>query len=125
MATTPQSVPPTVQQQPCCTWRPTTGGILSIIAGAGNLMFGFFALALKELWEQLGAGSAFRMEAIGGLGAIWIILGILAIIGGILALRRKAWVLALVGAICAMIWPTSLLGILALIFIAISRKEFV
>jgi hypothetical protein len=53
-----------------------------------------------------------------------IILGIVAIIGGIYAIQRKLWGMALAGAICAIIGPSALLGILAIIFIAIGKPEF-
>jgi len=53
-----------------------------------------------------------------------IITGIIAVVGGIFAVQRKAWVIALVGAICALMWPLTLLGILSIIFVCLSRKEF-
>jgi hypothetical protein len=49
--------------------------------------------------------------------------GILAIVGGIYALQRKNWVMALIGAIAAAL-PFSLLGIAALILTALSRDQF-
>jgi hypothetical protein len=59
-----------------------------------------------------------------GLIAIPLLcLNILAIVGGIYAIRRKGWGLALAGGICS-IFPSQVLGVLAVVFIAISRKEF-
>lgn len=49
--------------------------------------------------------------------------GILAVLGGIYALQRKNWVMALIGAIAAAL-PFSLLGIIALILTALSRDQF-
>jgi hypothetical protein len=46
----------------------------------------------------------------------------MAIVGGISALRKKRFGLSLAGAIC--ILPTVLLGILAVIFIALGKREF-
>ena len=51
------------------------------------------------------------------------VLGILALVGGIYALRRKKWGVALAGAVAAAL-PFSLLGIAALVFTALSREEF-
>ena len=48
-----------------------------------------------------------------------------AVIVGTFALRRRTWGLALAGAICALFPPhVALLGILAIIFVALSKDEF-
>jgi hypothetical protein len=47
----------------------------------------------------------------------------LAIIGGVCALRRKNWAMALVGSI-AVIWPTSVVGIAAVVLNIMARDEF-
>jgi len=59
-------------------------------------------------------------------------LGLIAIGGGIFAIRRKLWGVALAGAICAIVPPhpwgyltwTPVLGILAVVFVALSKNEF-
>jgi len=52
-------------------------------------------------------------------------LGIIAIVGGISALRRKGFGLSLAGAICALPSPILvILGILAVIFVALGKREF-
>lgn len=101
------------------TWKPTTAGILAIIAGAVELILG-----------TLGAtGTAFfgGIFGIGWLSAIFaplIVFGILAIVGGICALARKVWGLALVGSIFALIGPWFLFGLLAIIFVSLGKGEF-
>ena len=88
------------------TWKPITAGILAIIAGVIGIGWGVI------------------------VGAGFIVLGILALIGGIHALRRRLWGLALSGAICAAaLFPhvgrTALvLGVPAIIFVTLSKKEF-
>ena len=57
------------------------------------------------------------------IGAAIIGLGIVAIIGGIFAFRRKVWGLALAGSIAAIFGSTPL-GIVSTIFTAISKDEF-
>jgi hypothetical protein len=47
----------------------------------------------------------------------------LAVVGGICAILRKHWGWALAGGICAII-ASRILGIIGLVFIALSRKEF-
>ena len=117
------------------TWKPTTAGILSIIAGAAGIaggvliaLFGGILGLVSALVGSLGeiAVSGF-LGGLGGIigviGAAAIGLGIVAIIGGIFALRRRVWGLALAGAICATACMTSL-GILAIIFVSMGRREF-
>jgi len=56
------------------------------------------------------------------LGGCLVVLGIVAVIGGISAIRRKRFGLSLAGAICAL--PTLIEGFLAVIFILESKKKF-
>jgi hypothetical protein len=109
------------------TWKPTTAGILSIIAGALSVIVGIAIAALGGIAHF--ALEAFGLPLIGtffaSVMAIPIILGIVAIVGGIYALRRRVWGLALAGAICALIAPPpGILGILAIIFVSLGKREF-
>ena len=119
MTTAPQAPsPPPVKQ----TWMPAVAAILTIIAGAseilGGILVGFFDTIMRLAFFDLsGVGFFFGLPA--------IMLGVVAIIGGIYASRRQAWGMALAGAICALFLPhVSVLGILAIIFIALSKQEF-
>ena len=117
----------------------TAGGILSIIGGAlevigGGIMVGL-AIAHRELFRLVGHGvwggtPGIFLGPFGAVDLIWLIivgvpifaLGIFAIIGGVSAIRRKSFALSLVGGICAL--PSFFLGILAIIFISLSKREF-
>ena len=119
------------------TWKPTTAGILTIIAGCLGIGAG---VLLTLLAIPLGVGGAIagfleQAEILGGLlgglagflgviGAGIIGVGIVAIIGGIYALRRRVWGFALAGAILATMTSTPL-GILAIIFVVMGKNEFV
>ena len=95
-------------------WMPTAAGILSIIAGV--IAFLLFILVAAMDGPEGVAGAIF--------GLALIAIGIVAIVGGVFALRRRIWGLALAGAICSV--PGSLiLGIPAIVFIAMSKREFV
>ena len=80
-----------------------TGIVITIV---GGIVGAFFGLA----WGAFGFPS--------------IMLGIIAIVGGVYALRREVWGLALAGSICALIGPWAILGILAIIFVALGKGEF-
>ena len=98
---------------------PTAAGILSIIAGATGFFVGIVVAAVGEI-----AGEAEGIFWFGAIGAPLIALGIVAIVGGVFALRRRIWGLALAGAICSLpsVW---VLAIPAIVFIAMSKKEFI
>jgi hypothetical protein len=117
----------------------TAGGILSIVAGASEIIFGGTVVALIMspglrrmllTWPPLPLMPPGWYEHFAPVMPTWLsivgvlvlVLGIVAIIGGAYALRRKSFGLSLAGAICAL--PSVLFGILAVIFIALSRKEF-
>ena len=107
------------------TWKPTTAGVLSIASGA------------FIVWYRMS--EFFRAKPSSGIWSDWHafsligpVIGIIAIVGGIYALKRQRWGLALAGAICAIVPPhpwgveisTPILGILAVIFVVKSRNEF-
>ena len=137
------------------TWKPTAAGILCIIVGAT-------VVVVSGMMVALGVGPATTSDEpillvfliIFGIPSI--MLGILPIVGGIYAVRRRRWLLALAGSICALIFgivtnyialgttgawllflvPSSsllaalpfvvfgLLGLLALIFVILGKREF-
>jgi hypothetical protein len=101
------------------TWKPTTSGILSIISGAMGMIFGFLTFARAHKVVNVNRQSGLHL-----LGLLLFVLGAIAIAGGIFALLRKIWGLALAGSICAIFSPGGIMGILALIFVSISKEEF-
>ena len=104
------------------TWKPKTAGILSIIGGIVVVATGIAIAALGTALMGLGFPSAIPLEA--EVASIPLtILGIIAIIGGMRALKRKTWGGALAGSICAL-FPIFPLGLLAIIFVSMSKKEF-
>jgi hypothetical protein len=101
------------------TWKPTVAGVLTIIAGVLEAIIGLLFAA--------GIGILGGVVGMGWLSIIFaplIIFGIIAIVGGVCALRRRIWGLALAGSICALIGPWFLLGILAIIFVSLGKREF-
>jgi len=113
----------------------SAGGILSIIVGAFEVIGGGIMVALISL------GISLRLSCLPFhpgvwyehswavvpiwpmiMGGILLVLGIIAIAGGVSAIRRKSFGLSLAGAICAL--PSVILGILAVIFVSLARREF-
>ncbi|NQT05840.1 MAG: hypothetical protein HQ577_07540 [Dehalococcoidia bacterium] len=117
------------------TWKPIVAGILNITLGMLNL-FGMFMII--GLMVAFGGGiltivriAEFMPLWMSGMAqGILIILAIvlavsssLPLIGGIYAIQRKAWGLALAGSIVAIL-PAVPLGITSTILVALSRNEF-
>jgi hypothetical protein len=121
------------------TWKPTTGGILSIIAGVpaatGGIILALLATGVASLgaifWMIPGMENVPVLPGIlGGLGIFLgliailpIAVGAVAIVGGVYALKRRRWGLALAGTICSLL-TVAVLGIPALIFVVLGKDEF-
>jgi len=118
------------------TWKATTAGILNIVAGGLNglgaigLIIAIFAFGSLSpmIMEYLPAEDApFITPLILPMMVATLVLNIVCtvfpIIGGVYALQRKKWGWALAGSIIAIL-RSSVLGILATIFVAMARDEF-
>ena len=101
------------------TWKGTTAGILTIIGGICGIAIGAIVATVGTAF-MLGIPG---LEMIAGIGGGMIAMGVIALIGGIFALRRKAWGFALAGAILAL-FPIIPLGVLSIIFVSMAKKEF-
>jgi hypothetical protein len=114
-------------------WMPTAGGVISIVAGSLGLVGSIFLLVFSNVvgsdvvrqfypssvWQNWG----WPVVIVGIAAVLFIIIDLLAIVGGIFAVLRRNWGWALAGGICAVL-ASRLLGIFGLVFIALSRKEF-
>ena len=115
----------------------TAGGVLSIIAGALEVIGGgamaILGIAMRMMfWPQLHPFyPGMWSDRLVGVHPIWFLivglaifaLGVVAIVGGVSAVRRGRFGLSLAGAICGLI-PLNPLGLLAVIFVAVSKREF-
>jgi hypothetical protein len=107
------------------TWMPTTAGILDIICGSWELLVAFILTFVGGVTRLVPDVPPFLAPLFAALAVPFVILGILAIVGGIYALRRKIWGLALAGSIAAFFSPWFwILGIAAIVFTALSKNEF-
>ena len=118
----------------------SAGGILCIISGITQVINVASALIVisPESWptqlpyvlSQSFLRYGFWQSGVYGLEG-WVlvlfvvcavVLGIVSIVGGISAIRRKRFGLSLAGAICAV--PSGILGTMAVVFVGLGKREF-
>ena len=102
-----------------------SGGILLMIAGAFEIALGIWAI----IWgASVSTSFGFSLAPYTICGALATILGIISIGGGICAVRQERFILAIIGSVCAIIGLGfsigSVLGIISLVFIAVSKDDF-
>ena len=109
------------------TWMSLIAGILDIICGSiailivlGLMIAGGIAGIVMPMTPRF---PEFVPALLWGLSIPAAIIAILAITGGICALQRKNWGLALAGSIAAF-FQSWLLGIAAIVLIVLSKEEF-
>ena len=120
------------------TWKPTAAGIINIVCGVFFLMG---SIAVLGTWGTPLANSfaGYVMYSMGQSGTpdpsytntviimmalACIVPGIVSVLGGIYAIRRRVWGLALAGSISTFIYLL-FFGVPAIVFTAISKREFV
>ncbi len=111
-------------------WMATTAGVLSIVAGSVRLVAVIgLLIAIGVTGDALNFAGVGYWMPVNVLGILWtitlplLVLGALALVGGIFALQRRRWGWALAGSVAAF-FPFGLLGLLATIFTAMSKEEF-
>jgi hypothetical protein len=111
----------------------SAGAILSITVGAAQVIIGGVIAAISglniSLWLPGLPYFGDLFDIIGAIptvaviiGVSLLVLGIIAIAGGVAAAKRSSFGLALAGAICAL--PSGTLGVLAVIFVSLAKGEF-
>ena len=108
-------------------WMPLIAGVLDLIAGVPALILGILVAAAVEVEEPPMLVTAFGFETLWGMLSLLavplIIAGVIAIAGGLAALKKKAWWLALGGSIFAF-FCAWFVGIPAFVFTLMGRKRF-
>lgn len=112
----PQAMAPVMQKKDSAL--PVVGGIFLIIIsliylGLGGIIAAGSTVAMGVTLGGSGWGIA--------CGALILVLGVLVLLGGIFAIQKKHWAIALIA--CIFTLP-SVLGIVAIVLIAISRDSF-
>jgi len=110
-------------------WMPTVAGILNIVAGVTRFVLSVAILAvgptyrIESFWFGMPHVSWLMASMSVVVAALLLVLGVLSIMGGVYALQRRAWGLSLTGSISSVLY-SPLLGIPAIIFVVLARREF-
>ena len=139
-----ESYPDQAQQPISPSSKPLIAGIFLIIAGLLGILIWSMALAFDPsdldplmLQNTLPADSPISLEQLQSMiqsilltcGVIGCILSVITLAGGIVAVKRKTWGLAIAGGILGLftIGPFflgSIMSLIGLILAIVSRKEF-
>jgi hypothetical protein len=103
------------------TVKPVLGGLFIVLGSLGYLFMGGIYVTAGEFVVAIPGVEGFVSDILLICGIILLLLGIVSLLGGILAMVRKAWGVALLAGILTL---PSLLGLIGLILVAISRDEF-
>jgi len=125
--------------------KPLAAGILLIIAGSLSIIM-WLSLAAIDVsiietlimpefesmvieYDSINISAESIKELFVICGTVGFFLSIFTILGGVMSIRRKMWGLALAGCILGLftigpILISSILSLIAIILVAISRKEF-
>ena len=121
---TPRSVNPEAVKAIPNTRKPTTAGILIILAG-------ITAIVAETIYNATGDLGVFAgipwVESSATLQGALFATGAIAIVGGTFTILRRVLWIAIVGVILSMaftIWPVIVAGIVSILLIATSRREF-
>ncbi len=109
------------------TYKAKIGGIMSITSAGLTILFVFVVFAVEYIRYRLGEHTvppATYFLAFGGLRIVLLVASILAIVGGVLAIKREKWLLSLIGVTASIICQPMILGIVATILVALSKNEF-
>ena len=102
------------------TAKPVVGGVLGVVAGCIPVIIGIVLVVVGAVgdpsWRPVDWVPV-------GIGIGLLVLGVVTITGSSFAIVRKNFPLAVAGGVCA-VFSMWILGVPALVLIAISSKEF-
>ncbi|MFC1866235.1 SHOCT domain-containing protein [Chloroflexota bacterium] len=102
---------------------PTIAGVINIVIGSINLLVAIgIIIEITVDFSQVQLDSLTSIVAWFIVGAL-LIFGLPSLIGGIYAIQRKSWAMALIGSITSLlIW--NFIGLIPLILVILSKGEF-
>jgi len=99
--------------------RATAAGVLCVIAGAGQLSLGATLTAVAFFAAELAG-----LEWLGFVGIGVVVLGIISLVGGVCAMKRRRWGLALAGSICALVAANIGFAIPSILLLSLAKDVF-
>ena len=57
------------------------------------------------------------------MGTLWIVMGVIALLGGAVVRKKRSWGFGMTGAILALLFVPSL-GVRAIVFLSLAKGEF-
>jgi len=112
------------------TWQSTTAGILDIIAGVWALCVVVALFIVGGITSVIPDIPHWVATVLFSISIPIIILGVLAVAGGVANILKKSWGFALAGSIAAFFCSFTfffwgfIMGVLAIVFTTMGRGEF-
>lgn len=108
------------------TAKPVIGGILILIGALAGIISGASLIWAGSMFLPLGEYGVDISGILAVCGIIWIVLSLIGLLGGIFAMQRKHFGLAIVGGVFSMVvgFFIFFVGLIGLILVAISKDEF-
>jgi uncharacterized membrane protein YozB (DUF420 family) len=105
------------------SWMTLTSGILDIISGIGMMFVCFWLVVAGSITGIVQNVPQWLPGVLFTLAIILIIVAIVSVIGGVFAIKRKVWGMALAGSIAAF-FCFFIFGIISIVLITLGHNEF-
>jgi putative membrane protein len=105
---------------------PIIAGVMNIIIGSINLLGVIgVGIAIAVIWSDQYWVDWTALTVLWIVLVVLLIFGLPSLIGGIYAIQRKNWAIALIGSIASLItWFWGLIGLVPIILVILSKDEF-
>ena len=111
------------------TAKPVIGGILILIGALVGIIYGIWLVAVGGTFEAMMPVAVPGVtDVMAGIimicGVLLLIFGLIGLLGGIFAIKRTHFGLAILGGIFSLLVGFIIFGLIGLILVAISKDEF-
>ncbi len=105
---------------------PIIAGVMNITIGSINLLgVSGVGIAIAVIWSDQYWIDWTALTVLWIVLVVLLIFGLPSLIGGIYAIQRKNWAIALIGSIASFItWSWGIIGLIPLILVILSKDEF-
>ncbi|MGA2158885.1 MAG: hypothetical protein ABSG90_06675 [Dehalococcoidia bacterium] len=105
------------------TWKTLTAGILDIISGIGMMFVCFWMVVAGSIAGIVHNVPQWVPGLLFALAILMIIVAIVAVVGGIFAIKRRVWGMALAGSIAAF-FCCFIFGVISIVLTTLGHSEF-